>query len=479
VTYLVELDGRRIAFTGDLIYGPGQIWEMYSLQNRYREITVPHLGFGAEGEKVFASLGHVLEADPHLLIPSHGVVMRDPAAAAAQARRNFDAVMDNYLTTVGWPDFGQPRLARQGYNWAGTLEASYPEKKLKRLPPLPPAAYPSWIRDVTWTTQAIVGDNQAVFLSDAGKSGSMDVVARLKEMIETREIRGVEGVWPTHYHSDHSELLERVRAATGAKVYVQREMVDIIENPHAYGMPYMSSVAAKVDHSMEHRQSINWRGVKLTFYHFPGQTLYHGGLLAEKDGFKAFFTGDSWANWGIEDYCSYFRCFLGADRGFDQCLKILLECKPDILVQAHRGPMKVTEEYVQRTLAIFQQREALARRLLPHDDPNFGLDPYWVSAYPYRQHAAPGAEVNLEARITNHATKPRSVRVELRLPKGWKVLQASGVQSIPARSEGRVSLRAIAPADARGGRQVLGLAVTADGQPFGELAEALVDLSRE
>jgi hypothetical protein len=62
---------------------------------------------------------------------------------------------------------------------------------------------------------------------------------------------------------------------------------------------------------------------------------------------------------------------------------------------------------------------------------------------------------------------------------GWKVLQASGVQSIPARSEGRVSLRAIAPADARGGRQVLGLAVTADGQPFGELAEALVDLSRE
>lgn len=474
VTYLVELDGRRLAFTGDLIYGPGQIWEVYSLQNRFGVVNVPHLGFGAEGRTVFASLDRVLAAKPAWLIPSHGVVMRDPAPAVAEARRNFDALLDNYLTTVGWPDFGQPRLAGPGTNWAGKLEQSYPEKKLNRLPPLPPAAYPPWIRDITWTSQALIGDDHSVFLSDAGR-GRLDVVAKLKELLAAGEIRRVEGVWPTHYHSDHSELLDRVREATGAEIYVQREMADITEHPHAYGMPYLSAVPAKPDHVMADGQSIVWRGIRLTFYHFPGQTVFHGGLLAEKDGFKAFFTGDSWANWGIEDYCSQFRCFLGEGRGFDRCLTILLECQPDILVQAHRGPMRVTADYLRRTRDTFRRREALARALLPYDDPNFGLDPYWVRAYPYRQHADPGAEVRLEARITNHAARPKRMRAELRVPPGWRVLEGTGAETVAARGEGRVRFRAVAPATAAG-RQVLGLAITADGQPFGELAEAMVDL---
>ena len=108
VTYLVELDGRRIAFTGDLISGPGQMWEMHSLQNRVGPLPAPHLGFGAMGELVKTSLDRVLATKPDLLIPSHGVVMRDPRAAVEQLKKNFDAVMDNYLTTVGWPDFGNP-----------------------------------------------------------------------------------------------------------------------------------------------------------------------------------------------------------------------------------------------------------------------------------------------------------------------------------------------------------------------------------
>ena len=32
------------------------------------------------------------------------------------------------------------------------------------LPPLPPVSYPPWIRDVGWTTQAIIGDDKSAFL---------------------------------------------------------------------------------------------------------------------------------------------------------------------------------------------------------------------------------------------------------------------------------------------------------------------------
>ena len=478
VTYLVELDGKRIAFTGDLIAGPGQMWEMHSLQNRVGPLTVPHLGFGGMGEMVKASLDRVLTAKPDLLIPSHGVVMSKPRAAVGQLKQNFDAVMNNYLTTVGWPDFGKPRLSR-GSSFDGVLAKLYPDKKLPRLPPLPPASYPPWIRDIEWTTQAIMGDDGSAFLSDCGIGGQADLIAKLREMIAAREIRRVEGVWPTHYHLDHNELIYRARQSFGAKAYVQREMLDITERPHAYGLPYLCSVPTVVDHVMEHGQSINFHGVKLTFYHFPGQTLHHGGLLAEKDGFKAFFTGDSWANWGIEDYCAHFRCFLGEGRGYDKCLKILLDCKPNIIVQAHRGPMAVTGEYLRQTLATFQKREELCRKLLPHDDPNFGLDPYWARAYPYRQLALPGGHVEVEARVTNHATKPKTVRAELRVPKGWKILEGAGTTTIAGRADGRIRLRALAPQGPLSSRHVLGIAITADGQSFGELAEAIVDLPAE
>jgi hypothetical protein len=98
---------------------------------------------------------------------------------------------------------------------------------------------------------------------------------------------------------------------------VQREMLDIIENPLAYQMPCLFPESIRVDYPMEHGQTIDWKGFKLTAYNFPGQTLYHDGLLVEKDGFKVFFTGDSFANWGIDDYCSQNRCFLGREAGYE------------------------------------------------------------------------------------------------------------------------------------------------------------------
>ena len=40
VSYLCEVDGRRIAFTGDLIYGDGQLLDLYSLQDAIPEAKV-------------------------------------------------------------------------------------------------------------------------------------------------------------------------------------------------------------------------------------------------------------------------------------------------------------------------------------------------------------------------------------------------------------------------------------------------------
>jgi glyoxylase-like metal-dependent hydrolase (beta-lactamase superfamily II) len=457
VSYLVELGAKRVAFAGDLISGPGQIWEIYSLQKRFPGMRGDYWGLGGAVKEVKASLDRVLQYQPDLLIPSHGVVMADPVSAVNQVKQNLDALMDNYLTTAAWRIY---------------FDGIYPKDKPPMLQPLPKVAYPGWIRDIASTTKAIVAEDKSVFLSDCGHPKAVEEVARLQA---AGEIGAVDGIWITHYHDDHTQLVNEAKRRFGAKVYVQRGMLDIIENPLAYQMPCLFPEPIRIDHPLEHGQTIEWKGFKLTAYDFPGQTIYHDGLLVEKDGFKAFFTGDSFANWGIDDYCSQNRCFLGRDTGYEKCFQILLQTQPNILVAAHWGPLPVSSEYLNRSLALLQEREKLYERLFPHKSVNFGTDPCWIRAYPYRQTALPGGLVEMEARVMNHSAKPINVRVNLQLPEGWKSGIIQKETGIPARTEGRIRLQATAPSSPGRRRQVLGLSAVIDGSPMGEFAEAIVN----
>jgi glyoxylase-like metal-dependent hydrolase (beta-lactamase superfamily II) len=457
VTYLVALGAKRVAFTGDLIFGPGQIWEIYSLQKRFPGMRGDYWGFGGAVEDVKGSLDRVLQYKPDLLIPSHGLVLADPVSAVKQLKQNLAALMENYLTTAAWRIY---------------FDGIYPKDQPPMLQPLPKVTYPSWIRDIAATTKAIVAEDKSVFVSDCGHPKAVEELARLQA---AGEIGAVEGIWITHYHDDHTQLVNEAKRRFGAKVYVQREMLDIIENPFAYQMPCLFPEPIRVDHPLEHGQTTEWKGFKLTAYDFPGQTIYHDGLLVEKDGFKAFFTGDSFANWGIDDYCSQNRCFLGRDTGYEKCFQILLQTQPNILVAAHWGPLPVSPEYLNRSLALLQEREKLYERLFPHQSVNFGTDPCWIRAYPYRQTALPGGLVELEARVMNHSAKPINVRVNLQLPEGWKSGLIQKETGIPARTEGRIRLRATAPSSPGVRRHVLGLSAVVDGSPMGEFAEAIVN----
>src|SRR3954454_10898241 len=82
VTYLVEVDGRRIAFTGDLVYGEGKVWSLAATQWTYTEI---------EGQRAtYLSLGVVAEHQPDLLLPSQGEPVADPGRAIELTQRRLD-----------------------------------------------------------------------------------------------------------------------------------------------------------------------------------------------------------------------------------------------------------------------------------------------------------------------------------------------------------------------------------------------------
>ena len=456
LSYIVDCEGKRVAFTGDLIHGPGQLWEFHSLQKRFPGMRGDYWGFGGAAEELLASLDRVLEKRPDVLVPSHGFIIDNPTRAVAELKQNLRAAMDNYLPLAAW------RIYFPGI---------FPADRSPMLPPLPPVDYPKWIRHIAATSKAIVADDGSVFLSDCGDPAA---IAEIERLLASGKIKSVDGIWITHYHDDHTEQVNVARQKFGARVHVERHMVDILENPHAYQMPCLFPESIRVDRPMDDGEAIPWKGFRLTAYHFPGQTLYHDGLLVERNGKRVFFTGDCFANFGIDDYCSQNRCFLGPDVGYEKCLRLLLRVKPDLLIAAHWGPVPISEDYLRRALELLSEREKLFARLLAWDDPNFGLDPAWVRCYPYRQTALPGSQVDIEARVYNHSSRPKSAVLELRVPSNWEPPAKADI-TIPPRSEGKFRFHTVAPQVPRQRRQVLGLAVTFDGKRLGEFAEAIVD----
>jgi glyoxylase-like metal-dependent hydrolase (beta-lactamase superfamily II) len=457
LSYIATIGGKRAAFTGDLIYDAGRLWEFYSLQKRFPGMRGDYWGFGGAVDDLVASLDRVLAAKPDILVPSHGSVMEDPAQAIAGLKENLRAAMDNFLRLAAW------RIYFPGI---------FPTSRAPLLPPLPAVGYPKWIRHIASTTKAIVADDRSVFLSDCGHPMA---ISTLDKLLASGEFRSIDGLWITHYHDDHTEQVNVAKRKYGARIHVERHMVDILENPTAYQMPCLFPESIRVERPMDHGESIEWKGFRLTAYYFPGQTLYHDGLLVERDGLKVFFTGDSFANFGIDDYCSQNRCFLGPNMGYEKCFDLLLEVKPDLLIAAHWGPVPISADYIRRAQAIFAEREKLFARLFPYDNPNFGLDPCWIRAYPYRQSALPGDRVSLEARVFNHSSRPKEATAELRVPEGWEPARAAHV-TIPAHTEGRVRFATAAPKSSARRRHVITVAVTFDGVRFGEFGEGIVDL---
>jgi glyoxylase-like metal-dependent hydrolase (beta-lactamase superfamily II) len=283
-------------------------------------------------------------------------------------------------------------------------------------------------------------------------------------------------MWISHYHDDHNQSVNAVRRQFGTKVYVQKELQDIFENPTAYSMPCLNPENIHVDRALSEGEVINWKEFKLTFYYFPGQTLYHDGVLVERGGTRLFETGDSFANFGIDDYCSYNRNFLGDEPGYERCFNLLLKLAPDTLLASHWGLLPFSKENMEHGLELLRERRPLFAALLAWDDPNFGLDPSWVRGYPYRQAVLPGQHVTLEARIYNHSGSAREASVELRAPAGWRVQQAGPI-TIPPHTEGNIRIAAQAPSTPRD-REVLGLAVHFGGRDLGELTEVVVDYLR-
>jgi len=452
VTYLVERDGRRLAFTGDLLYGDGRVWSLAATQWTYS---------GPEGlVATVVSAGTLAARAPDLLLPAHGDPVGDPAAALARLSARVRELVDlrreqPWDVEDWWRNPWKPvtpHLLRNGTSFG----ASY-----ALLSESGAALLLDWGYDVAPGWEIV-----------SGRPPRRPLLTSLDALRRDHGVDRVEVVVPTHFHDDHVAGINLLREVEGTEVWAPENVAPVLEEPRRYDLPCLWFDPIPVDRPLPLGGGrVAWREYELECHALPGHTLYAAGILFEVDGRRVLAAGDQLAEEASGplpnfQYRNRFRAgdyLAGAD--------LYARLAPDVVVSGHWLPREVTPDYLERIRRDGARVAELHRELLP-GDVDLRAEGFGARIEPYRPTVAAGEELSLDVHVVNPFDRPETARVVLAAPDGWEADE--GEAELGPRGEGvlRLRIRPSAPAT----RARVAADLTVGDVRFGQQAEALVDV---
>ena len=409
-------EGRRIANTGNLILGDGKIANIYDLQDNFPEAEIgPYHGFMARAPKLIASLEKIRALKPDALMTERlpVPVIENPDQAIDTLIARLRAVYRNYLSTSAlWWYFGEKRMNASA---AAILGDDFNPAELDRMPEATKFENPDWLIGFS-TTRMIRSETGEAFVMDVNGEREADQIIDMHKAaghsdtasFPSGEIGKVTGIFITHYHHDHNRGVPKVAEAFSAPVYGVEPLADILERPGAYRMPCLDKTVVAPVVRKNDGETMQWNEFELTFFDFPGQTLYHNALLVRRGTERPIlFIGDSFTPTGIDDYCAWNRNLLQDGKGYLYCLDLIRKLDPPpMLVNAHVDPPFEFDtarlDYIKRAL---RERMKLLADLLVVPEINFGLDHAWCQLDPFVSTIPAGESITLKMVITNHFDK--------------------------------------------------------------------------
>jgi glyoxylase-like metal-dependent hydrolase (beta-lactamase superfamily II) len=433
VSYLIETGDKRIACTGDLIYGDGQILDLYSLQDAVPDAKARgYHGYAARAGDLIASLRRVAAAKPDILLPARGPAVTDPDAAINRLITRLQQFLASHFETDAlrwyWGDENH------------AIRSRAVEREMNVMSMAAQSRLPDNVIAIG-NSRLIVSQTGAAFLVDAGYRKLLPELQRLRA---DGRIKSVGGIWITHYHDDHTDYVNDVVAEFGAPVYFTDGMKEVLERPAAFRLPCLTTRPVPSGGSKRDGETLRWNEWEFTFWSFPGQTLYHGGLLARReDGQTILFVGDSFTPSGMDDYCMQNRVFLREGEGYDFCLRRIAGLPEQAwLINQHVEPMfRYSDAQVSRMQKELAERSAVLKQLSPWPDINYMVDESWARIHPYGSEVGEGDTINLELRILNHAPDRLKYTVRWNAPEGWSVVESENSVTLGGRKEGSVRAR--------------------------------------
>jgi glyoxylase-like metal-dependent hydrolase (beta-lactamase superfamily II) len=438
VTYLIELNGKRVAFVGDLLFGDGKVWSLAATQWSYS---------GVEGqEATIVSLAQLAKRQPDVLLPSHGEPIDDvePALLSLRAR------------------LGELVALRLEGEWVLEDRLQSPFDR---------------ITSHLWRNRSTFA-NSYVLVSETGAALGIDfgydMATWRRPLLWSLDELKLDAVITTHYHDDHVAGLNLLRAVRGTEVWAPANVAPVLEDPHRYDLPCLWPEPIPVDRVLALGEPVAWNEYELTPHPFPGHTLYAAAIEFEVDGRRVLATGDQYTANGERTVLNYQYRNRFRRRDFVQTAGLLRKLRPDVLVSGHWLPREVTEEYLDEIERDGERLAVLHDDLLPEE--GFGEEGLGARIEPYRSALGVGEQLQLQVHARNPLAREATAVVTLVLPDRWTAEPASGSVQVGPHGVAVLSF-VVQPGSQPVRRARVGVELTVDGIQFGQQAEALVDVA--
>ena len=463
VTLVVDIDGKRTAFAGDLLHSPGKILNLWDTQVTYG---------GAEGIDLGAySLARLREQKPALLCPSHGAPMPDPDKAIEQT---VDRLVEYYKFQTG----NNPSLSFRGYAVSPHLIAHH-------------LTTSSFYAILSRSGKAMFIDYGSAsglhFASFERATSVSDRIRFVEHNIEDLRARfgmqSIDVAMPSHMHDDHLNGFPHLTRRYGTRIWCYENMVDILENPRGMNLGCILGEPIKVSRSFRTGEHFKWEEYDFEVTHSPGHTEYQMALFVTIDGARVAFSGDAFfqpsdPTQGVLRHNLIFRNHVESDSHI-KSIRNLIEHEPAVIAPGHGRPFLVSREELLATEQKMRQQERVFGGLIADPDANFGLDPSWCSIYPYQMIIKPGDVATAEIRVRNYRRAPIRMEVALVAPLEWRIEPDVLRFQVPEASMEAQAFRLQVPRDwhPASPRFAIAADVVCDGRYLGQITEAVVEFS--
>jgi glyoxylase-like metal-dependent hydrolase (beta-lactamase superfamily II) len=473
VSYFVNVDDTRYGFVGDIIYGDGQLFDLYSLQDAVPDAKIGgYHGYAGRLGELIKSLRKVKDQNPDILVPARGPVIKNPKAAIESLIENLQAAYKNYLSiNAGHWYF------RDNYEVLASRVLE-PDDKVDWMPYATTIKKkpPDWIVPIH-NSRLMLSKDGTGFLVDCGSRAIIDEIVKLRD---SGKLTNLEGLFITHYHNDHTNEINELLRQFKCPVYATRESKDILDNPGAYRLPCLTTQGVPNLNAVPDGHKMRWKEYDFTFFYFPGQTLYHDALLVEKDdGEKIFFIGDSFTPSGIDDYCLQNRNLLHKGMGYFYCLDFLRKMAPDyLLINQHVvETFRYSQEQIRHMIDKLKKRRRILAKLFPWDEPNYGIDERWARIYPYGQKIKSGQNSEIKVIIFNHSNSSHTFTVSLNVPRKFRFEPEKKSINIQPKKEEEARFEIVVPNDISEGVYVLTADIKFDKWDLRHWSEAILEVN--
>jgi glyoxylase-like metal-dependent hydrolase (beta-lactamase superfamily II) len=459
VTYLLDRAGRRIAFTGDLIYAPGKVWSLAATQWSYT---------GTEGPAMGVLSCYLLQDEhPDVLLPSHG----EPMKEADEALGLLAGRLQYYVDSRRWEHWDLKDHLRHPYvrlsehlymnrsstAWSYVLKSETGEALLidygyDMITGLPPgqerAARRPWLASLP---------------ALRAECGVTRIVAAL----------------PTHYHDDHVAGMPLLREVEGTEVWAPSTVAPVLADPWYHDLPCQWYEPIPADRVLPVGESFRWNEYEITVHDLPGHTLFHVGYEVQVDGGTVLFTGDQQETLGIPDerhevlnyqYRNRFRL-----EDYEASARLFRRVAPGLLLSGHWAPRQTDERYLRFIGFAAEDLRQMHEALLPLEELDLGTDGVLARLTPYRARVERGGVHALTVTVRNPYREPVEAVLRPVVPAGWRTPQPEVVVPLAAGEERAVPIPVVV-GDGPAVRARVAVDVTVGGLRLGQHAEALVDV---